>query len=92
MWCWELRLDKRWKRPVLSTPGLPDTALEREGMRGAWGECVSGLLLMSAGGVPMAGALSGLSGTEETGVSRAGTSLGAGLSLRSLAPSHAPLQ
>lgn len=43
-------------------------------------------------GVPMAGPPSGLSGTEETGVSRAGTSLGAGLSLRSLALSHAPLQ
>lgn len=42
-------------------------------------------------GVPVAGAPSGLSGIEETGVSRTGTSPGAGPSLRSLAPSHSPL-
>lgn len=58
--------------------------------------CVGGASIWFAAnehcGVPVAGAPSGLSGTEETGVSRAGTRPGAGPSLRSLAPSHAPLQ
>lgn len=37
-------------RLVLSMAGLGDMALEREGMRGAWAEPVSGLLLMSPAG------------------------------------------